>query len=76
MLGTRRSPFPVILFILSNRLRKLGAQRVQRGLPLLPDHVDLGVVGDGLQRDVRHALVDEALPDVATDRRFRRLGAG
>jgi hypothetical protein len=40
---------------------ELLAQRLQLGLPLLPDHVDLGVVGDGLQRDVGHPLVDEPL---------------
>ena len=34
---------------------------------LLPRHAfaDVRVVGDGFQRDVRHALVDEALADVA-----------
>ena len=42
-----------------------GAQRFQRGLRGLPQHVDLGVVGDGFQRDVRRAVVDEALPQVA-----------
>ena len=41
------------------------AQRLHRLLPAFPDDVDLGVVGDGLERDVRHALVDEALADVA-----------
>ena len=40
-------------------------QRFQYLLVLLPDHVDLGVVGDGAQRDMRHALIDEALADVA-----------
>jgi hypothetical protein len=34
-------------------------------LRLFPDHVDLGIVGDGFQGDVRGALVDEALADVA-----------
>ncbi len=43
---------------------------------LLPDDVDLGVVGDGLQRDVRHALVDEAVADVAVHRLRTRRGAG
>jgi hypothetical protein len=37
-------------------------------LELLPDHIDLGVVGDGLERDVRHALIDEAVADVAVGR--------
>ena len=40
------------------------AQRLQCLLPLLPDHVDLGVVGNGLERDVGYALVHEPLPDV------------
>ncbi|MCY1529509.1 hypothetical protein D9M68_646580 [compost metagenome] len=44
---------------------QLRAQRFQRLLPLLPDHVDLGVVGDGFQRDVRHAVIDKAVADVA-----------
>ena len=46
-------------------------QRLQRLLPPFPDDVDLGVVGDRLERDVRHALADEALPDVAVRRRVR-----
>ena len=49
-----------------------GAERLQGLLPALPDHVDLGVVGDGFEGDVRHALVDEALADVTACRRFRR----
>ena len=52
------------------------AQRLQLRLPLLPDDVDLGVVGDGLERDVRHALVDEAVADVAVHRLRARRGAG
>ena len=47
-----------------------GAEGLQGLLPRLPDHVDLGVVGDGFQGDVGHALVDEALADVAASRRF------
>ena len=35
-----------------------------RCLELLPDDVDLGVVGDVAEHDVWHALVDEALADV------------
>ena len=46
-----------------------GAEGLQGLLPRLPDHVDLGIVGDGFEGDVRHALVDEALADVATRRR-------
>ena len=52
------------------------AQRLQRLLPALPDDVDLGVVGDRLERDVRHPLVDEPLPDVAVRRRLRGRLAG
>ena len=46
------------------------------GLAGGPDHVDLGVVGDGFQRDVRHALVDEALADVVVGGRVGRGRAG
>ena len=46
-----------------------GAQRFELRLPFLPDDVDLGVVGDRFQRDVRRALVDEALADVVVRRR-------
>src|SRR5262245_56284026 len=49
----------------AQRLIQLRPQRLQRLLVRLPDDVDLGVVGDGLQGDVRRALVDEALADVA-----------
>ena len=56
-----------------------GTQRLQGLLPRLPDHVDLGIVGDGFQGDVGHALVDEALADVAASgclrgRALRDLG--
>ena len=56
--------FPFFPLLLEGRVELL-AQRFERALELLPDHVDLGVVGDGLERDVRHALIDEALADVA-----------
>ena len=49
-----------------------GAEGLQGLLPRLPDHVDLGIVGDGFQGDVRHALVDEALADVPAGRCLRR----
>ena len=52
-----------------------GAEGLQGLLPALPDHVDLGIVGDGFQGDVRHALVDEALADVAAGRAPRRARA-
>ena len=45
---------------------QLLAQRLQRGLPFVPDHVDLGVVvGDGARRDILHPLIYEAVADVA-----------
>ncbi|MBS1225690.1 MAG: hypothetical protein H6R24_2368 [Proteobacteria bacterium] len=44
---------------------QLLAQRFQRLLPLVPDHINFGVVGDGFQGDVGDALVDEAMADVA-----------
>ena len=54
----------------------LRPQRFQRLLGFLPDHVDLGVVGDGFQRDVRGALIDEAVADVVMRRRVRLDLAG
>ena len=52
------------------------AQRLQIGLPLVPDDINLRVVGDGLERDVRHALIDEAVTDVPLHRLRTRRGAG
>ena len=48
------------------------------GVDLLARHAlaDVGVVGDRLQRDVRDALVDEALANVARVGRGRRRDAG
>ena len=43
---------------------EFGQGVLHRGLDAVPDDVDLGVVGDGLERDVRHALVDEAVADI------------
>ena len=51
------------------------AQRFHLRLPLLVDDVDLSVIGDSLQRDMGHPLVDEAQPDGAVDW-LRRLGHG
>src|SRR6185312_9202723 len=45
----RDFPFPPML---AKRLVQLFAQWFQLRLELVPDDVDLGVVGDGLQRDV------------------------
>jgi hypothetical protein len=49
------------------------AQRFQRGLRLLPQHVDLGVVGDRFQGDVGGAFVDKTLAQVVV---HRRIGSG
>ena len=40
-------------------------------MKFFPDYIDLGVVGDGLERDVRDALVHEALADVVVRGCFR-----
>ena len=71
--GARDLPF--LPGLLAGGVQRL-AQRLQRRLPLLPDDIDLGVVGDGLEGDVRHALVDEAVADVAVDRLRGGRGAG
>ena len=55
---------PFLPVTLEQRIQGL-AQWLQLLLPPVPDHVDLGVVGDALQRDMRHPLVDETLADVA-----------
>jgi hypothetical protein len=55
---------------------QLFAKRPKGFLPLLPDHVDLGIVRDGLQRDVRYALVDKAVADVAVGRLGAQCSAG
>jgi hypothetical protein len=48
------------------------------GVDLLARHalLDIRVVGDGFERDVRHSLVDEALFDVAFGLVFGRSLAG
>ena len=53
-----------------------GAQGFERGLRLLLQHVDLGVVGDGFESDVRRALIDEAVADVVMGGRIRLHAAG
>ena len=55
---------------------QLLAQRLQLRLPLVPDDIDLRVVGDGLEGDVRHALIDEAVADVPLHGLRTRRGAG
>jgi len=62
---------PVLLFTLHSShftLQRRAQRFAQRLEPLLPDDVDLGVVGDRLEGDVRDALVDEAVTDVVADR--------
>ena len=44
---------------------KRGDGVFHRGLHSFPNHVDLGVVGDRLERDVRHAPINEPHPDIA-----------
>ena len=53
-----------------------GAERLQFPLVFLVDNVDLGVVGDVPQGDVGHALVHEALADVAVGGHLRRVAPG
>ena len=65
-------------------LIRLVVQRLRLGMAgdgrvdLLPRHalLDVRVVGDGLERHVRHTLVDEALADVALGLVRRRDLAG
>jgi hypothetical protein len=75
----RDAPFRVrldgdlpLLPLLVERRVELFAERLKGLLPLLPNDVDLGVVRDRLQRDVRDALVDEAVADVVPHRLARR----
>src|SRR5580658_8755699 len=52
----RNLPFPPSLLEL---LVKLLKQRLQRLLPALPNHVDLGIIRDGFKPHVRNALKDK-----------------
>ena len=52
---------------------QLFPQRLQLLLEVLPDGVDLCVVGDVTELDVWHPLIDEALADVAMGWRERWL---
>ena len=56
--------FPLFPLQVEHRVEAF-AQRFKRFLKFLPDHVDLGVVGNRFERDMRHSLVDKALTDVA-----------
>src|SRR5215472_4753824 len=69
----RNLPF-LPLFL--ERAGELLAQRLQHTLPLVPDDVDLSVVGDGLEGDVRHAFVDESEANVAVNGLRTRRSVG
>ena len=62
--------------LLLERGVQLLAQWLQLRLPLVPDDIDLRIVGDGFERDVRHALIDKAVADVPVHRLRTRRGAG
>ena len=55
---------------------QLVAERLECLLPLLPNDIDLGVICNRLEHDVRHALIDEAVADVPLHRLRTRRGAG
>lgn len=61
--------FPLFL----ERLVELFAERLEFLLPVFPNNIDFGVVGDGLEGDVRHALIDESETQIAMSR-LRRHG--
>ena len=66
----RRGNLPLFPRLAERRVQ-LRPQRLQDGLPLLPDDVDLAVVGDVAQRHVGHALIDETLPHILVGGRVR-----
>ena len=66
---------PLLPSLLEREIQ-LGAKRLHLRLPLVPDDVDLRVVGDGLELDVRHALIDEAVANVSLHGLRTRRGAG
>ena len=51
--------------IFAQCLIKLLAQGFQLFLKSLPNDINFSVVGDGLEGDVRHALINKALPNIA-----------
>ena len=65
--------FPFLTGLAERRVQ-FGAQGLQRLLPFLPDHIDLGIVGDRFEHNVWDALIDEALTNVAARRRRSRHG--
>jgi hypothetical protein len=56
--------FPVLVRRVVEGLVQRVAEGFEEGLELVPDDVDLGVVGDGFEGDVGDAFVDEALADL------------
>ncbi len=58
----RDLPFPP--FQVEDRVESI-EELFERRLELLPDHVDLCVIRDGLQCDMRDSFTNEALADVA-----------
>ena len=67
--------FPLLPF-LAKGLIELLAQRFQCFLEFLPNDIDLGVVGDGLEGDVGHPFIDKTLANVATGGLGRWCGMG
>ena len=65
---------PFLPLLLQCHIERL-AQRLESLLKILPDDVDFGIVGDGLERDMGNALVDEPLADVTVSRCARRCCA-
>jgi len=57
--------FPFFPFLAKQGI-ELCADGFELFLPLFPDHVDFGIVGNGLQINVRDSLIDKTLSDVAT----------
>src|SRR5579885_1384226 len=72
-----RSRGPLVLRLAGNfpflpgfreRLVERGAQRLQRRLPLLPDHVDLGIVGNRAGSAGPRPFIDEPLANISVRR--------
>ena len=67
-----RSGLVLGVFPLAGFFAKLLADRSDLFLPLVPNHVDLGIVGNRLERDMRHPLVNKPHPNIVQ----HQLGAG
>ena len=52
------------------------AKRLQGLLPLIPDDVDLSIIGDRLEGDMWHSLVDEPVTYIAMHRLRADLALG